>query len=82
MDPTNEDDRYYQPYTVRNHNVLPVQEIIKEITMTHPVAVFLLIASSLCFLFAAVNVRSPINLVALGLFLWVILRGVYTVFPQ
>ncbi len=50
--------------------------------MTHPVAVFLLIAASLCFLFAAVNVRSPINLVALGLFFWVILRGVYTVFPQ
>ena len=36
--------------------------------MTHPIEIFMLIATSLCFLFAAVNVRSPINLIALGLF--------------
>ena len=48
--------------------------------MTHSLAVALLAMSLGCFGLAVIKPPSKINLVALGLFFWVLLRGFSTVY--
>ena len=40
--------------------------------MNHTLEIILLVVAAACFLAASVNVASKINLVALGLFAWVL----------
>lgn len=40
--------------------------------MNHTLEIILLVISALCFLTASVGITSKINLVAFGLFLWVL----------
>ena len=48
--------------------------------MHDPLERVMLIVTSLCFLLATFNIRARINLVALGLLFWVLLRGFSKVF--
>ena len=40
--------------------------------MNHPLEVILLVIAALSFILAVVNVKTPVNLVAVGLFTWVL----------